>query len=222
MFKAGQSFAKEVADGEASESEINSFLEKIGVLNAFSSSKKRSREDQRTIAQQRTDALDFMRGIMDECTHLGNFSVPVDPSLAIIVQATHDAYVPRQGLIPLDRIWAGSSVRQIDGGHVTAIILKNKVFREAIFDSMELTANKYHNTSLKEAVDAAQNYVDDEQFSLIFNNLSANPTPIINSLSVSGQEQEHLAHCALANLRTNDAAAINMISCTCDRNEERK
>ncbi|KAK7066697.1 hypothetical protein SK128_016797 [Halocaridina rubra] len=36
------------------------------------------------------EAVQFMRGVMDECTHLGNFSVPVDPSLIIIVAAEND------------------------------------------------------------------------------------------------------------------------------------
>lgn len=36
------------------------------------------------------EAVQFMRGVMDECTHLGNFSVPVDPSLVIIVAAEND------------------------------------------------------------------------------------------------------------------------------------
>lgn len=36
------------------------------------------------------EAVQFMRGIMDECTHLGNFSIPVDPSLVIIVAAKND------------------------------------------------------------------------------------------------------------------------------------
>lgn len=36
------------------------------------------------------EALQFMRGVMDECTHLGNFSIPVDPSLIIIVAAKND------------------------------------------------------------------------------------------------------------------------------------
>lgn len=36
------------------------------------------------------EAVQFMRGIMDECTHLGNFSIPVDPSLIIIVAAKND------------------------------------------------------------------------------------------------------------------------------------
>nr|CAG4644067.1 EOG090X08BF [Lepidurus arcticus] len=65
----------------------------------------------------REKALAFMRGIMDECTHLANFSLPVDPECAIIVAARHDAYVPRQGILRLDEIWPGAEVRYLDSGH---------------------------------------------------------------------------------------------------------
>ena len=70
-----------------------------------------------------------MRGIMDECTHLSNFSVPLDPELSIIVSATHDGYIPRQNVQPLTDIWPGSQVRYIDGGHVSAILFNANVFR---------------------------------------------------------------------------------------------
>lgn len=43
------------------------------------------------------EALQFMRGMMDECTHLKNFSVPYDTSLITAVCAKDDAYVPREG-----------------------------------------------------------------------------------------------------------------------------
>lgn len=42
------------------------------------------------------EALQFMRGMMDECTHLKNFSVPYDTSLITAVCAKDDAYVPRE------------------------------------------------------------------------------------------------------------------------------
>lgn len=45
------------------------------------------------------EAVQFMRGVMDECTHLGNFTVPVDPSLIIIVAAENDGYVPGHSLL---------------------------------------------------------------------------------------------------------------------------
>ena len=77
----------------------------------------------------REEAFDFMRGVMDECTHLGNFSVPVDPELIIIVAANQDAYIPREGVLALDQLWPGSEVRYIDQGHVGAVVLHQKIFR---------------------------------------------------------------------------------------------
>lgn len=76
------------------------------------------------------EATDFMVGVMDECTHLGNFSTPVDPSLIIIVAAQEDAYIPRNGVIPLDELWPGSEVRYLQNrGHIAAFLLNNDVFR---------------------------------------------------------------------------------------------
>lgn len=42
------------------------------------------------------EALQFMRGVMDECTHLKNFSMPYDTSLITAISAKDDAYVPRE------------------------------------------------------------------------------------------------------------------------------
>ncbi|XP_064609309.1 LOW QUALITY PROTEIN: protein ABHD18-like [Liolophura sinensis] len=55
----------------------------------------------------RSEALEFMRGVMDEFTHLGNFSRPLDTSLIIIVAAKKDAYIPRDGVLSLEEIWPG-------------------------------------------------------------------------------------------------------------------
>lgn len=74
-------------------------------------------------------ALQFMRGIMDECTHLKNFEVPVDTELIIAVCAKNDAYVPRDHCMSLETIWPGAEVRYIDAGHVSAYLLHQKVFR---------------------------------------------------------------------------------------------
>lgn len=75
------------------------------------------------------EALQFMRGVMDECTHLKNFSVPYDTSLAIAVCAKDDAYVPRKGCSSLEDIWPGVEVRYLDAGHVSAYVLHQKLFR---------------------------------------------------------------------------------------------
>lgn len=56
-------------------------------------------------------------------------SVPVDPSLIIIVQAKEDAYIPRTGVRSLQEIWPGCEVRYLNGGHVSAYLFKQGLFR---------------------------------------------------------------------------------------------
>lgn len=106
------------------------------------------------------ESLDFMKGVMDECTHMANFSgetrlltvkwlterqgqrrmcnircctlclaVPVDPSLIIVVQAKEDAYIPRTGVRSLQEIWPDCEVRYLNGGHISAYLFKQGLFR---------------------------------------------------------------------------------------------
>lgn len=75
------------------------------------------------------EAVWFMKGIMDECTHLKNFSVPVDTSLVIAVCAKCDGYVPREGCSNLQDLWPGATIRYVDSGHVGAYIWYRRVFR---------------------------------------------------------------------------------------------
>ena len=48
---------------------------------------------------------------MDECTHLENFSLPLDPELIEIVAAKYDAYQPQGRVKPLEDLWRGSNIR---------------------------------------------------------------------------------------------------------------
>ncbi|XP_056328511.1 protein ABHD18 [Danio aesculapii] len=89
------------------------------------------------------ESLCFMKGVMDECTHIANFSVPVDPSLIIIVQAKEDAYVPRTGVRSLQEIWPGCEVRYLNGGHISAYLFKQGLFRQAIYDAYDRFLHKY-------------------------------------------------------------------------------
>ncbi|TKS71973.1 Protein ABHD18 [Collichthys lucidus] len=75
------------------------------------------------------ESISFMKGVMDECTHMANFSVPVDTSLIIVVQAKEDAYIPRTGVLSLQEIWPGCEVRYLNGGHISAYLFKQNVFR---------------------------------------------------------------------------------------------
>ncbi|CRK90016.1 CLUMA_CG003741, isoform B [Clunio marinus] len=83
------------------------------------------------------ESLQFMRGMMDECTHLKNFSVPYDTSLIIAVCAKDDAYVPREGCSNLEDIWPGAEVRYLNAGHVSAYVLHQKLFRSSIIEAFE-------------------------------------------------------------------------------------
>lgn len=89
------------------------------------------------------ESLCFMKGVMDECTHIANFSVPVDPSLIIIVQAKEDAYIPRTGVRSLQEIWPGCEVRYLNGGHISAYLFKQGLFRQAIYDAFDRFLQKY-------------------------------------------------------------------------------
>ncbi|KAI5702553.1 hypothetical protein M8J76_016188 [Diaphorina citri] len=77
----------------------------------------------------------FMRGIMNQCTHLANFSTPIDTSLIIAVCARDDGYVPQEGVMDLRDIWPGCEVRYVEGGHVLAFLLHQQDFRNAIRDA---------------------------------------------------------------------------------------
>ncbi|KAE8630379.1 hypothetical protein XENTR_v10000803 [Xenopus tropicalis] len=100
------------------------------------------KENKRNEALQRESFL-FMKGVMDECTHVGNFSVPVDPSLIIVVQAKEDAYVPRTGVRGLHEIWPGCEIRYLEGGHISAYLFKQGLFRQAIYDAFNRYLQKY-------------------------------------------------------------------------------
>ncbi|KAM9795159.1 LOW QUALITY PROTEIN: protein ABHD18 [Neosynchiropus ocellatus] len=91
------------------------------------------------------ESINFMKGVMDECTHMANFSVPVDPSLIIVVQAKEDAYIPRAGVLGLQEIWPGCEVRYLNGGHISAYLFKQNLFREAIYDAFNRFCLKYPN-----------------------------------------------------------------------------
>ncbi|RLU27308.1 hypothetical protein DMN91_001109 [Ooceraea biroi] len=76
------------------------------------------------------EALQFMRGIMDECTHLKNFETPVDTELIIAVCARNDAYVPRDHCMSLETIWPGAEIRYIDAGHIHYSGIYPAIFEE--------------------------------------------------------------------------------------------
>lgn len=110
-----------------------------------SSSKSGKKIDISKIHWRDRETLQFMRGIMDECTHLSNFSVPYDTSLIIAVCAKHDAYVPRDDVGTLEEIWPGAEVRYVDAGHVSAYILHQSLFRACIKEAFERSKKRWRD-----------------------------------------------------------------------------
>ncbi|KAL3289753.1 hypothetical protein HHI36_023148 [Cryptolaemus montrouzieri] len=104
------------------------FLLNEDVLNALSPISFRSSQTAVKMKNKNKEAFWFMKGVMDECTHLKNFSVPFDTSLIISVCAKADGYIPRQGISKLEDIWPGATVRYVDSGHVSAYIWYRKLF----------------------------------------------------------------------------------------------
>ncbi|XP_057706559.1 protein ABHD18 [Corythoichthys intestinalis] len=104
---------------------------------------KKANSDQICRPSLHSESISFMKGVMDECTHMANFSVPVDTSLIIVVQAKEDAYIPRTGVLSLQEIWPGCEVRYLNGGHISAYLFKQNVFRQAIYDAFNRFCLKY-------------------------------------------------------------------------------
>ena len=80
----------------------------------------------------RQQAIHFMCGIMDEFTHIANYSRPVDCSTVIVVAAEADAYVPREVKTEQDdlaTLWPGTEIRYVPTGHVAAYLLHHSNFR---------------------------------------------------------------------------------------------
>eukprot|EP00088_Acartia_fossae_P019965 TRINITY_DN21690_c0_g1_i4.p1 TRINITY_DN21690_c0_g1~~TRINITY_DN21690_c0_g1_i4.p1 ORF type:complete len:418 (+),score=60.86 TRINITY_DN21690_c0_g1_i4:57-1310(+) len=103
--------------------------------------------DINTQSKTSAEAFTFMRGLMDECTHLGNYSVPVDTDIIEIVAAQYDAYQPRKSIKPLDKLWPGSNIRYVAQGHVSSYLFHQKQFRDAIYDSLATYNKKYSSSS---------------------------------------------------------------------------
>lgn len=61
----------------------------------------------------KVEAAEFMQGVMDVTTFIGNFSIPVDTQMVISVLATQDAYIPRDNVPGLETIWPGVEVQYI-------------------------------------------------------------------------------------------------------------
>ena len=62
------------------------------------------------------------------------------PDAAVLVAARHDGYVDVGSVRALQQHWTGSELRVVDGGHVSAFLLHQQAFRDALRDSLSRLA----------------------------------------------------------------------------------
>ncbi|XP_078493728.1 protein ABHD18 [Ciona intestinalis] len=103
---------------------------------------KISREERR----RQRETVKFMRGVMDQVTHLGNFSPLVDPTMATLVVARGDAYFPKSNLTSMATVWPGCQIREINSGHVAGCLIHTSAFNRAIIGTFSRIISKYHMT----------------------------------------------------------------------------
>ncbi|KAK5639583.1 hypothetical protein RI129_012075 [Pyrocoelia pectoralis] len=89
------------------------------------------------VKRRDAEAVWFMKGIMDECTHLKNFSIPFDTSLIYAICAMHDGYVPNYGCCKLEDVWPKATIRYVNSGHVGAYLWYLNLFRKTIVEAFE-------------------------------------------------------------------------------------
>ena len=109
------------------------------------------RSPERYQAPPQLSADFFMRCLMDECTHVGNYSPPLDTDIVEIVRAEYDAYQPGEGITPLEHYYPGALSTHIDEGHVRSYLFYQHVFRQAIYrvlDKMIVKQKDKHKSSI--------------------------------------------------------------------------
>lgn len=127
---------------------------------------KQSTPSYETSDKDHDAAKRFMQNLMDQFTHLGNYSAPLDPKLTQFLVATLDMYVPshaneaftarrrknesKRGL-PTDdvrTVWPGCSTVELkDYGHVGAYLFKQREYSRVIKANVDLLRAIYHPPS---------------------------------------------------------------------------
>lgn len=81
----------------------------------------------------------MMRLLMDEFTSLYNYSRPVESNIsnALFIACKHDGYVLHDGLPHMNELWPGCHVRYIPRGHVSAFLLNQSGFLDAIAEMLQ-------------------------------------------------------------------------------------
>ena len=84
------------------------------LIGSFIARKLTNQERKSKLEKQKKrqrETILFMKGVMDEVTHLANYSTPVDPELVTFVVAKEDAYYPQSPhLPPMNEVWPSCDV----------------------------------------------------------------------------------------------------------------
>ncbi|EFJ51214.1 hypothetical protein VOLCADRAFT_43395, partial [Volvox carteri f. nagariensis] len=77
-----------------------------------------------------------LKQVLETYTDITRYPRPRRTDAAVIVAARDDAYVSCESVQQLHRYWQGSELRMVTGGHVSAFLMHQGVFREAIRESL--------------------------------------------------------------------------------------
>lgn len=105
--------ANSLASSKLKPSKIRPNPNKINSKNQTRKENVWEKREGKNVNLQR-EADEFMRGVMDVTTFIGNFSLPSDTQMVISVLATQDAYIPRDNVTGLQTIWPGIEVRDFN------------------------------------------------------------------------------------------------------------
>ncbi|XP_022099609.1 protein ABHD18-like [Acanthaster planci] len=138
----------EQVDGTVSSTRVGDPKVELKAGDKVKGTRKQSKQENEAL---RNEALQFMKGVMDAATFVGNFSKPVDPELVLTVLANQDAYIPWYQMPSLKELWPGMEVRYVNSGHVAAILFKQHHFRRAIRDAFQKMEKKYRGVLPEES-----------------------------------------------------------------------
>jgi len=90
----------------------------------------------RVLNEGSVEARVRLKNVLEAYTDISRFPLPRCPEAAVLVAADNDGYVSLDSVRELHRHWAGSELRMVNGGHVSAFIMHQDTFRQAIADSL--------------------------------------------------------------------------------------
>lgn len=78
----------------------------------------------------------MLKQVLETFTDVTRYPVPRRPDACVFVAARDDAYVSVASVEAMHAYYPGSELRMVDGGHVSAFLMHQPRFREAVADSL--------------------------------------------------------------------------------------